>query len=101
MGLTTLFLLCIIIPMNTTPDDFQYNNEEEAEMAQLHSIHMHMNAVANVQRKLEKQAEVPSAEECIMCGEEIPQARREAVKGVQRCVSCQELRDKKSKLYGA
>ena len=27
-------------------DDFQYNNEEEAEMAQLHSIHLNMNAVA-------------------------------------------------------
>jgi phage/conjugal plasmid C-4 type zinc finger TraR family protein len=82
-------------------DDFEYNNEEEAEMAQLHSIHLHMNAVADVRRKLEKQAEQPSLEECEDCGEDIPQARREAIKGVTRCITCQELLDKRKKLYGA
>jgi phage/conjugal plasmid C-4 type zinc finger TraR family protein len=82
-------------------DEFEYNNEEEAEMAQIHSIHMHMNAVAEVQRKLEKQAEQPSLEECEDCGEEIPLARREAIRGVQRCIHCQEILDKRKKLYGA
>lgn len=74
-------------------DDYQYNNEEEAEMAQLHSIHLHMNAVSDVQRKLAKQAEKPSAEECVECGEEIPEARRLAIPGVQSCVYCQELNE--------
>jgi phage/conjugal plasmid C-4 type zinc finger TraR family protein len=78
----------------TTKDDFEYNNEEEAEMAQLHSIHMHMNAVAEVQRKLAKQAENPSAEECTECGEEIPKARRELLPGVQLCVTCQSFNEK-------
>jgi len=87
--------------MSTTPDDFEYNNEEEAEMAQLHSIHMHMNAVAEVQRKLQKQALEPSLEECEDCGESIPLARREAIKGVKRCIHCQEALDKRKKLYGA
>jgi len=27
---------------------------------------------------------------CIDCDEEIPQARRDAIKGCQRCVCCQE-----------
>lgn len=72
-------------------DDYQYNNEEEAEMAQLHSIHLHMNAVSDVQRKLAKQAEKPSAKECVECGDEIPEARRLAIPGVQSCVYCQEL----------
>lgn len=69
-------------------DDFEYNNEEEAEMAQLHSIHLHMNAVAGVRSQLEKQRAQPSAEFCVDCGEEIPQSRREAVPGVQLCIYC-------------
>lgn len=32
-----------------------------------------------------------SAEECRDCGEEIPEARREAVPGVTRCVACAEI----------
>lgn len=72
-------------------DDFQYNNEEEAEMAQLHSIHMHMNAVAAVQRALDAQAEHASLTECEDCGDEIPEPRRRAIKGVTRCVYCQEV----------
>jgi len=76
--------------LDDNKDDYQYNNEEEAEMAQLHSIHIHMNAVADVQRKLAKLAESPSAKECVECGDEMPEARREALPGVQLCVYCQE-----------
>ena len=72
-------------------DDFQYNNEEEAEMAQLHAIHIHMNAVRDVQRALEAQAQQQSETECIECGEAIPEQRRVAIRGVQRCTFCQEL----------
>jgi phage/conjugal plasmid C-4 type zinc finger TraR family protein len=68
--------------------EFEYNNEEEAEMAQIHSIHLHMNAVANVQRQLEKQRQMASAEDCVECGEPIPEARRLAVPGVQLCIYC-------------
>ena len=76
-------------------DDFVYNNEEEAEMGQLHAIHNNMNAIANVRRELEKQAAMPSAEECEECGDEIPEARRLAVPGVQLCVFCQEKHERK------
>lgn len=76
-------------------DDWQYNNEEEAEMGQLHAIHNNMNAVANVRSKLAKQAMQPSAEFCEECGEEIPQARRVAVPGVKFCVFCQEKSERK------
>jgi phage/conjugal plasmid C-4 type zinc finger TraR family protein len=71
-------------------DDWQYNNEEEAEMGQLHAIHNNLNAVAGVRRKLLEQAAKPSAEECEECGDEIPLARRQAVPGCQLCVFCQE-----------
>ena len=79
-------------------DDFEYNNEEEAEMAQLHSIHLHMNAVADVRRKLEKQANEPSLEFCDECGDEIPEARRIAVKGCKLCIDCQTLTERKQRL---
>ena len=35
-----------------------------------------------------------SLKQCEECGEEIPQARREAVKGVRLCITCQSERDK-------
>ena len=76
-------------------DDWQYNNEEEAELGQLHAIHNNMNHIADVQRKLAKQAAQPSAEECEECGDEIPEARRRAVPGVQFCVFCQEKHERK------
>ncbi len=79
-------------------NDFEYNNEEEAEMAQLHSIHMHMNAVAEVQKKLAKQRSQPSLEECEECGEEIPEARRIASPGCTMCITCQEISEKKKRL---
>ncbi len=40
-------------------------------------------AVCSQNRSLESQAE------CLECGDEIPQARREAVKGCLYCISCQ------------
>jgi phage/conjugal plasmid C-4 type zinc finger TraR family protein len=75
-------------------DDFQYNNEEEAEMGQLHAIHNNMNAIANVRRELEKQAAQPSLEECEECGDEIPEARRLAIPGVRLCVFCKEKQER-------
>jgi phage/conjugal plasmid C-4 type zinc finger TraR family protein len=80
-------------------DDFIYNNEEEAEMAQLHAIHIHMNAVKDVQRAMEAQAARPSLKECDECGDEIPEARRRAIPGVQRCVHCQEVWERDRALH--
>ncbi|MGK3141841.1 DksA/TraR family C4-type zinc finger protein [Pantoea sp. C2G6] len=43
-----------------------------------------------------------SATECELCGEPIPEARRQALKGVRYCVECQAKIDKKqqnSSLY--
>ena len=74
-------------------DDVEYRANEtmsEEDLGQLHSIHNNMNHIAKVQRELEEQAKKPSAETCEECGEEIPEARRLAVKGVQFCAPCQE-----------
>ncbi len=76
-------------------NDFEYNNEEEAEMAQLHSIHLHMNAVAEVQKKLAKQRQQESLSECEECGDEIPKARQIAVPGVRLCIHCKEISERR------
>ena len=72
-------------------DDFEYNNEEESEMGQLHAIHNNLNHIAKVTRQLELQALRPALLNCIECGNEIPEARRKAVPGVQHCVICLEI----------
>ncbi|MGS0691183.1 TraR/DksA C4-type zinc finger protein [Shewanella sp. 30m-9] len=36
-----------------------------------------------------------SASHCIECGEDIPEPRRQAVKGVQLCIDCQTLSEQK------
>jgi phage/conjugal plasmid C-4 type zinc finger TraR family protein len=82
--------------MMAGPDDYQYNNEEEAEIAQLNSIHMHLNAIEEVRKKIPKG---PSLEECEDCGEEIPEARRLAQQGITRCIYCQGLFERKQKGY--
>ena len=40
-----------------------------------------------------------SLHHCEECGEEIPQARRDAVAGVRLCVACQSERDKQNVAY--
>jgi phage/conjugal plasmid C-4 type zinc finger TraR family protein len=76
-------------------DDFVYNNEEEAEMGQLHAIHNNMNAIANVRRALEVQASQPSLTHCEECSEEIPEKRQELVPGCRLCVYCQQLAERR------
>ena len=40
-----------------------------------------------------------SLKECEECGEDIPEARREAVPGVRRCVACQTGADKRRSAF--
>ena len=40
-------------------------------------------------------------EHCEECGEAIPEARRQAVPGVRRCVSCQEQLDAESRFQSS
>ncbi len=45
---------------------------------------------------LAARARLPSgeaAEDCDLCGEDIPEARRRALPGVRTCVACQSQRD--------
>ncbi len=40
-----------------------------------------------------------SRKDCIECGEDIPEARRQAVPGVQLCISCQAALDEEEKAF--
>jgi len=55
-------------------------------MAQLHSIHLGLNAIERVRARLYTGQ---SAKQCVDCSTTIPVARREAVKGCIRCIVCQ------------
>ena len=78
-------------------DQFEYNNEEEAEVAQIRSLQLHMTALNKVQEKLAEQRKFESLEECAECGEEIPEARRKAIPGCMLCIHCQQIEERHQK----
>ena len=78
-----------------TQETFEYNNEEEAEIAQIQNLFINQNAIDAVRNQMAKQAEQPSEEFCVECGEEIPEARRKLVPGVQLCVFCKEKSERR------
>ena len=80
-------------------DQPEYNNEEEAEVAQILSITASLAAVNRVQEAVAAQRARPSLEECEDCGEDIPLQRRELLGGVTRCVHCQGLYERKKAGY--
>lgn len=69
-------------------NDIQHSNISEEEMAQIHSIDIHLNAIAAVRRNIPTG---PSLLDCVNCGESIALARRLAAKGCTRCLHCQTL----------
>ena len=76
-------------------DKIEFNNEEEAEVAQINTLIMNDNAIHKVRDALAKQAREPSLEECEECGEEIPEARRIAVPGCKLCIYCKEKSERR------
>jgi phage/conjugal plasmid C-4 type zinc finger TraR family protein len=77
----------------------EYNNEEEAEVAQILDITRNLAAVARVQEALALQRSQPSLEECEDCGEDIPDERRKIALGCTRCIHCQALYERKKAGY--
>jgi len=74
---------------------YEANNEEEAEIAQLSALFENEARVREARARIEQQSSRPSAEWCCDCGEPIPQARQQAVPGVQMCIDCQEIADRR------
>jgi phage/conjugal plasmid C-4 type zinc finger TraR family protein len=82
-----------------TQENYDYNNAEETEVAQVQNLMANQNAIGAVQAALAKQRSQPSAEFCEECGEDIPLARRQAIQGVQMCISCQTLSERVKATY--
>ncbi len=59
------------------------------------AVQEHIDATLTeaIERVRAQQPSGESAVDCIDCGEPIPEARRQALQGVQRCVDCQEKVD--------
>jgi phage/conjugal plasmid C-4 type zinc finger TraR family protein len=53
------------------------------------------DAVSQVRRRLPKGE---SLRACAMCGDPIPEKRRQAIPGVRMCVACQQEEDEKQKI---
>jgi len=73
---------------------FEYNNEEEAEVAQVAALFENEAALRKHRDMMSEKQSKPSLEECIECGNEIPEARRKVVPGVELCVDCANLHEK-------
>jgi phage/conjugal plasmid C-4 type zinc finger TraR family protein len=63
-------------------------DENQFEQAQLREEQQRNEALAS---RVQYQGE--SARECVECDAAIPEARRAAVPGCQRCIDCQQLRE--------
>lgn len=77
-------------------EQFEYNNEEEAEIAQILNIQSNMAAIAKVRDQIKTG---PSLSECEECGAEIPLARQQAIQGCTLCIDCQSINERKSRFY--
>jgi phage/conjugal plasmid C-4 type zinc finger TraR family protein len=78
-------------------ESIQGDNLEEADMAQLLSVTQNDDAVARVRAAIPTG---PSLSHCEECGEEIPEARRLAVRGCKTCIECQNHIDRMKRNYG-
>ena len=83
--------------MNENDNTYESGVSEEQEQAQVNALIQNANAVAAVQAALAKQRSQPSLEECEDCGEDIPEERRLAMRGITRCIYCQGLFERKKK----
>lgn len=83
--------------MNENDNTYESGVSEEQEQAQVNSLIQNANAVAAVQAALAKQRSQPSLSECEDCGEDIPEQRRLAMRGITRCIYCQGLFERKKK----
>ena len=65
-------------------------SDDVVDRAQAREQEMRQDALDKHTRTAQASAAADSAETCAMCGEPIPEGRRNAVPGVQTCVDCQK-----------
>jgi phage/conjugal plasmid C-4 type zinc finger TraR family protein len=72
-------------------NDFEFNNEEEAELAQILSLQRNFKAIEEIRSRI---GSGPSLSHCEECGEEIPKARQEVITGCKLCIDCQQYAER-------
>jgi len=70
------------------------DTHSDEDIGQLQGLVDSAKAVAAHVAEQERLAMRPTLSHCIECGEEIPEGRRKAIKGVQTCIFCQELSER-------
>jgi len=83
--------------MENKEEHFVFNNDtcEEQEIAQLSSLMENEAVLRKAREEYARKASRPSLSECAECGEEISEARQKAVPGVEFCLECASLKEKK------
>ena len=81
--------------MNKDIEDFEYNNEEEAEIAQVLNLQLNQHALHKFQDMMNEKRSQPSLSHCEECGEPIPEERQAIVAGCTTCVDCQQINERK------
>jgi len=74
----------------------QFDRAQELEMI------ARERAIKTQQRRFAELKTAPGAQtalDCLECGEEIPEARRQALPGIMRCVKCQQYQEDRKKQY--
>jgi phage/conjugal plasmid C-4 type zinc finger TraR family protein len=72
-------------------ESVQGDNLEESDQAQLLSTTLSADAVAKIRASMPTG---PSLSHCNECGEEIPLARQQALRGCMTCIDCQTLSER-------
>jgi len=72
-------------------ESIQGDNLEESDQAQLLSTTLSADAVAKIRASMPSG---PSLSHCNECGEEIPIARQQALRGCVTCIDCQTLSER-------
>lgn len=72
-------------------NNFEFNNEEEAELAQILSLQRSFKAIEEVRARL---GSGPSNSHCEECGEAIPEARQKVIAGCKLCIDCQNYAER-------
>ncbi len=71
---------------------------DEGDQAQAHSDFF-LEKSLSAHRSRRVHPAVCGCIECVDCGEEIPEKRREAKPDCERCVECQELFERRARVY--
>lgn len=63
---------------------------DDLDRAQEESNNQLSNTLSRLEHRRKLERAIPSAENCMECGNEIPKARQEAMLGCQLCIYCAE-----------